>query len=108
MLKLGFVLLLIYIISYLKKEMSGYTTLLEKEKSNNIEVQNTKYVFLPVFVLNIKYKDKIYHFAMNGQTKKLVGEIPVDKTKLLMLICGLFVIGFVVLLLIFMMMGYRW
>ena len=95
-------------ISYLKREMTGYNTLIEKEKNNNIEVQKTKYVFLPVFVLNIKYKDKIYHFAMNGQTKKLVGEIPVDKTKLFLLIFLTFVIGFGILLLVFNMMGYRW
>ena len=95
-------------VSYLKKEMTGYNTLIEKEKSNNIEVKNTKYVFLPVFVLNIKYNNKIYHFAMNGQTKKLVGEIPVDKGKLFLLIIGTFVIGIIILLIVFMMMGYRW
>ena len=94
--------------NYLKSEMNGYNTLIEKEKSNNIEVLETKYVFLPVFVLNIKYKDKIYHFAMNGQTKKLVGEIPVDKTKLLLLIFGVFIISFMIILGILLMMGYRW
>ena len=97
-----------YSKNYLKREMNGYNTLIEKENSNNIEVIDTKYVFLPVFVLNIKYKDKIYHFAMNGQTKKLVGEIPVDSTKLILLIIGVFVLSFVILLLIFMIMGYRW
>ena len=94
--------------NYLKREMSGYNTLIEKEKSNNIQVTETKYVFLPVFVLNIKYKDKIYHFAMNGQTKKLVGEIPVDNMKLVFLIIGVFVLSFIVLLGIFKILGYRW
>ena len=32
-------------------------------------------------MLNIKYKDKIYTFAMNGQTGKMVGNIPIDKKK---------------------------
>ena len=32
-------------------------------------------------MLNIKYKDKLYKFAMNGQTGKMVGDIPVDKKK---------------------------
>ena len=34
-----------------------------------------------VCLLNIKYLDKIYHFAINGQTGKVVGEYPVDKGK---------------------------
>ena len=34
---------------------------------------------LPVWTLNAKYKDKLYRFAMNGQTGKFVGELPVDK-----------------------------
>ncbi len=93
--------------SYLKGEMNGYNTLIVKENTNNISVKETKYVFLPVFVLNIKYKDKIYHFAMNGQTKKLVGEIPVDTTKLMLLIFGCFILSFGIILGIFLMMGWR-
>ncbi len=94
--------------AYLKMEMLGYNTLLEKEKSNHITLNNTKYVFLPVFVLNFKYKNKIYHFAMNGQTKKMVGEIPVDKKKLFLLIIGSFLITFLIMIGIFLLKGYRW
>jgi hypothetical protein len=36
---------------------------------------------MPVWILNTKYKDKTYTFAMNGQTGKLVGSLPVDKKK---------------------------
>ena len=35
-------------------------------------------------MLNIKYKDKLYKFAMNGQTGKMVGDIPIDKKKAFM------------------------
>lgn len=31
---------------------------------------------MPVWVMKVEYKDKIYRFAMNGQTGKLVGELP--------------------------------
>lgn len=37
-----------------------------------------KYVLMPVWVLNVKYKDKMYHFAMNGQTGKMTGILPID------------------------------
>ena len=32
-------------------------------------------------MLNVKYKDKIHTIAMNGQTGKMVGNIPVDIKK---------------------------
>ena len=47
----------------------------------NIVNSNVDYVLLPVWMLNVKYKDKFYTFAMNGQTKKMIGNIPVDKAK---------------------------
>ena len=30
---------------------------------------------------NVKYNGKLYTFAMNGQTGKFVGDLPVDKSK---------------------------
>ena len=32
-------------------------------------------------MLNIKYMDKMYKFAINGQSGKVVGEYPVDNGK---------------------------
>jgi len=32
-----------------------------------------------VWLLNTKWKDQKYTFAMNGQTGKLVGDLPLDK-----------------------------
>lgn len=40
-----------------------------------------RYSLLPVWMLHIKYLDKYYQFAINGQTGKVVGEYPVDKGK---------------------------
>lgn len=40
-----------------------------------------KYALLPVWMVNVKYKDKYYLFAMNGQTGEFVGNIPIDKGK---------------------------
>ena len=40
-----------------------------------------RYSLLPVWMLNIKYLDKMYQFMVNGQTGKVVGEYPVDKSK---------------------------
>lgn len=48
--------------------------------SKNISTtfSDTRYVLLPVWMLNIKYKGKMHLFAMNGQTGKIIGNIPVS------------------------------
>ena len=52
-------------------------------KSTNMKLvdPSVKYVLLPVYLLNLKYKDKNYRFAVNGQTGKVVGELPISKIK---------------------------
>ncbi|HKM04965.1 MAG TPA: hypothetical protein VJZ04_10360 [Lachnospiraceae bacterium] len=37
-----------------------------------------KYLLLPVWISNFKYKDKIYQFMVNGQTGKVSGKTPVS------------------------------
>lgn len=94
--------------NYLRNDMKGYTTIVNKENNNNLTINETKYVFLPVYVLNFKYNNKIYHFAMNGQTKKMVGEIPVDNKKLILLIILTLIVSFFIILGLFLLNGYRW
>ncbi len=47
-----------------------------RQKKGEVE-----YTLLPVWMLNIKFEDKYYTFAMNGQTKKCIGNIPIDKKR---------------------------
>ena len=44
-----------------------------------------------------EYKDKIYTFAMNGQTGKLVGELPIDKCKARKYLFGITAVIFIIL-----------
>ncbi len=50
-------------------------------ESSSIQLQNGQahYVLYPVWLLNTKWKDRTYTFAMNGQSGKLVGDLPLDK-----------------------------
>ncbi len=50
--------------------------------STNISLNNgtAKYALYPVWILNTKWEDKMYTFAMNGQTGKFVGDLPMDKS----------------------------
>ena len=41
------------------------------------------YALLPVWMVNVKYKDKYYLFAMNGQTGEFIGDMPVDTGKVI-------------------------
>lgn len=61
--------------------VNGYSSVIKKHGNVNTSVESTKYALLPVWILNTKYKDTIYTFAVNGQTGKFVGELPVDKKK---------------------------
>jgi hypothetical protein len=62
----------------LRGTVSGYATV--TPVSSRFSVQNGKiqYALMPVWLLNTRYKDKLYTFAMNGQTGKFVGEYPIS------------------------------
>ena len=64
-------------ITLLKNTTSGYSVTLE---TSNIQLAHgdVKYAMMPVYMLNTKYKNKIYTFAMNGQTGKFIGNLPVS------------------------------
>lgn len=50
-----------------------------QEKINISERGAVKYGLFPVWFLNTKWNGKDYHFVMNGQTGKLIGDLPVGK-----------------------------
>ncbi len=54
----------------------------------NIGEKSKKYNLLPVWVLNYKHQNKNYIYALNGQTGKVYGELPVCKKKLAILFAG--------------------
>ncbi len=56
----------------------GYSTCVPESRNIHTENGRTRYALLPVWMLNTKYKGKTYSFAMNGQTGKFVGELPVS------------------------------
>ena len=64
------------------------------------------YWLLPVWMLNTKYNDKMYQFAMNGESKKVVGNFPIDNKKVFKMTAAIFAIVFAILYLIDS--GYRW
>lgn len=70
--------------------------------NNTLRAQDVKrqYALFPVWMVNVKYKDKYYLFAMNGQTGEFIGDMPVDKAKVIKWILICFTISFAVIILI--------
>lgn len=61
--------------------VQGYASVTVRAKSVQTANGKIRYALLPVWILNTKYRDQLYTFAMNGQTGKLIGNLPVDRGK---------------------------
>lgn len=40
-----------------------------------------KYALMPAWTMTYRYKGELYYFAMNGQTGKIAGRVPVSRKK---------------------------
>ncbi len=58
---------------------SGYTTLEPEYSDIKLTQGDIKYALMPVWMLSTKWNGQNFLFAMNGQTGKLIGDLPVDK-----------------------------
>ena len=58
-----------------------YTAVIPESSRVAFSDGKIRYALLPVWMLNIKYMDKMYKFMVNGQTGKVVGVYPVDNGK---------------------------
>ena len=85
-------------IEKFKTDTSGYETV--AVESNNFKTTEEKrtYALLPVWMVNIKYKDKMYLFAMNGQTGEFIGNIPLDTGKTVIYSILIFLVIFIIII----------
>ena len=60
--------------------VQGYATVIPEHTNIHLKNGVAKYALYPVWVLNTTWNGKQYMFAMNGQTGKFVGNLPVDKS----------------------------
>ena len=74
--------------------MVNYNTKQVTSKTISSNKASSEYVLLPIWMVNVKYKDTYHTFAMNGQTGEIVGDIPLDKTKVVLWSIGIFLIVF--------------
>lgn len=64
----------------LRDTVSGYDTVTEQGADVQVDAGRVRYALLPVWMLSSTYRGQRYIFAMNGQTGKMVGDLPMDKT----------------------------
>lgn len=95
-------------IDKFKAEAMGYQTLITE--SNNFKTSEEKrvYALLPVWMVNIKYKDKMHIFAMNGQTGEFIGNIPLDTNKTVIYSVLIFLAIFILIIIISYVMSGAW
>ena len=58
--------------------VDGYATVTPRSSSITLHGGDVKYALYPVWLLNTTWNGKQYTFAMNGQTGKFIGDLPVD------------------------------
>lgn len=62
----------------LRSSVRGYDTCIQTGGSSSLQRGKVHYALMPVWMLNTKWHGKDFTFAMNGQTGKLVGDLPMS------------------------------
>ncbi|HZJ68395.1 MAG TPA: hypothetical protein VFD28_00110 [Candidatus Eisenbacteria bacterium] len=76
--------------------VGGYESVQAESASIKLSNGVARYVLYPVWVLYSKYENNDYIFAMNGQTGRFVGDLPLDKKAARLWLFILFLIFFVI------------
>ena len=88
------------VLDNLRDTVVGYEMVLERGSSTGVVRERSHYAMLPVWMLSTRWEDAPYLFAMNAQTGKMVGDLPVDKRKKRRAQTLIFLVSFVICLLI--------
>ena len=65
----------------LDSTVSGYSSITPKQRQVHVQRERTAYALLPVWMLSTRWNNKNFIFAMNGQTGKFIGDLPVSTGK---------------------------
>lgn len=68
----------------------GYTTAIPAKTQIEMEHGKVRQVLMPIWMLNTRWKDQTFTFAMNGQTGQFIGDLPTDMGKFWKWLLGIF------------------
>jgi len=91
-----------YAQSCLSGEAGGeYTRVQLENVSTQVTDEKWEYVLMPVWTMTYRADGgKLYYFSVNGSTGKTIGELPIDKKKLITLFFKIFIPVFAVLMIL--------
>ena len=65
----------------LQSSFLGFSSVVPTSRQLKIDHSKARYVLMPVWMLNTRYRGKLYTFAMNGQTGRMTGSFPICPRK---------------------------
>lgn len=65
----------------LRKSVGGYSSVQEKSRNAAVSHTGTDYALMPAWLLYTRWNEQDFLFAMNGQTGKMTGNLPIDPAK---------------------------
>lgn len=71
------------------RTVQGYGSVVPEHSAVRLTKSKARYVLCPVWILNTTFEGEKYTFAVNGQTGKLVGNLPVSKSAYTKWLAGL-------------------
>ena len=74
----------------LKDSVKNYNNIKVMQQTEKIHPEKAEYGMLPVWLLSSNFQGKNYLFAMNGQSGKMIGDLPISKAKLAAWVIGVF------------------
>lgn len=75
------------------RTVTGYDSVSAENTDIKLDNGKAKYALYPVWLLNTSWNGNKYTFAMNGQTGKFVGDLPVDNGKAARIFAAITAIG---------------
>ena len=75
-----------------RTSLRGFTSAVPVHKNMRLTDTAVKYVLLPVYLITASYEGKTYRFAVNGQTGKMTGNLPISKGKFWAWFMGIFAV----------------
>ena len=64
-----------------RSTVQGYTSVVPVSSTINLQNGRARYALYPVWILNTQWNGQKFTFGINGQTGKIAGDLPMDKSK---------------------------
>ena len=94
-------------VSTMRDTVTGYMEVDTESASTSLDLSDVAYALLPVWMLHTRWNNEDYLFAMNGQTGRLIGDLPIDNGKVMRWTLILFLpLAIVLFIVVYFTMGF--